>query len=71
MNRENLSISARLIRKGFGSIEIVTIKHLPTGITVEHQGERSQYLNKAKAIEKLKELLNAANKPEDEERCDD
>jgi len=63
VNSENLSISARLIQKGFSYIEIVTVKHLPTGITVEHSGERSRHLNKANAMEKLRELLDA-DKPE-------
>lgn len=39
----------------------VRIKHLPTGITVTCQQERSQYLNKRKCIEKLRYLVDKLN----------
>ena len=35
----------------------VRLKHLPTGIVVTAQQERSQYLNKQIALEKLREKL--------------
>jgi len=35
----------------------VRLRHLPTGITVTSQRERSQYLNKQHCLEKLREKL--------------
>ena len=35
----------------------VRLRHLPTGITVTSQRERSQYLNKQLCLEKLREKL--------------
>jgi len=35
----------------------VRLRHIPTGITVTSQEERSQYLNKQNCLEKLKEKL--------------
>ncbi len=37
----------------------VRLKHLPTGIVVKSQAERSQYLNKQICLEKLKEKLRS------------
>ncbi len=39
----------------------VRIKHLPTGIVVSSQQERSQYLNKRICLEKLREKVRKLN----------
>ena len=43
---------------GFGySSPVVRVLHLPTGLSVESNEERSHFRNKTKALEKLKEML--------------
>lgn len=39
----------------------VRLKHLPSGIAVSNQTERSQYLNKKKCLEKLREKVRKLN----------
>jgi protein subunit release factor B len=39
----------------------VRLRHLPSGITVSCQRERSQYLNKKKCLERLRERLKKLN----------
>lgn len=40
----------------------VRVVHIPTGITVECQDERSQFMNKKRCLEKLNYLLNEKQK---------
>jgi protein subunit release factor A len=39
----------------------VRLRHLPTGITVQCQDDRSQYLNKLTCLEKLRARVEALN----------
>ncbi|CAJ2673313.1 unnamed protein product [Trifolium pratense] len=60
IDSEDLIISYPLIRGEQQKRKIqhtVCIQHLPTGITVESSGERSQFANKMKALNRLKAKL--------------
>lgn len=39
----------------------VRLKHIPTGIVVTSQSERSQYLNKRECLKKLRKLVEKLN----------
>jgi protein subunit release factor A len=47
-------------RKGSWSLDTpkgIHVIHLPTGLEVKEESERSQYLNRAIALEKLEKLI--------------
>ena len=49
----------------------IRIRHIPTGITVVCTEERTQYMNKAKAIRRLKAILSAAEADREDKRTKD
>ena len=49
----------------------IRIRHIPTGITVVCTEERTQYMNKAKAIRRLKGILSAAEADKEDKRTKD
>lgn len=49
----------------------IRITHVPTGITVQCQSERSQHMNKATALNMLKSKLIQLKEEENKERIDD
>ena len=49
----------------------IRIRHIPTGITVVCTEERTQYMNKAKAIRRLKGILSAAESDKEDKRTKD
>lgn len=49
----------------------IRIRHIPTGITVVCTEERTQYMNKAKAIRRLKAILSAAEADKEDKRTKD
>lgn len=57
---DHLAHGAGGMMVGFNS-QMVSVKHIPTGITVRVESERSQHANKEKAIEYLEMLVNASN----------
>ncbi|MDO4809331.1 MAG: peptide chain release factor-like protein [Eubacteriales bacterium] len=49
----------------------IRIRHIPTGITVVCMEERTQYMNKSKAIRRLKGILSAAEADREDKRTKD
>ena len=49
----------------------IRVKHIPTGITVVCTEERTQYLDKAKALRRLQAILQAAEDSREEKRTKD
>ena len=49
----------------------IRIRHIPTGITVVCTEERTQYMNKSKAIRRLKSILSAAESDKEDKRTKD
>lgn len=49
----------------------IRIRHIPTGITVVCTEERTQYMNKSKAIRRLKGILSAAEADREDKRTKD
>lgn len=49
----------------------IRIRHIPTGITVVCTEERTQYMNKSKAIRRLKGILSAAETDKADKRAKD
>ena len=47
---------------GWESHSFIRIKHIPTGITVESDSERSQYYNRKKCLEILEKKLEEIDK---------